>query len=76
MNYGDYGFGVPEGKYTWDEGKAKCESMGSHLAYIKTPEDQQAAKAYLDSIWDPSQCGGKGNLDSIWATWIVYWQPG
>ncbi len=53
-----YGFGLPEGKYTWDEGKAKCESMGSHLAYIKTPAEQQAAMKFLDSVWDPSQCGG------------------
>ncbi len=65
-------FHVPDGEYTWTEGKAKCESMSRHLAYIKTPEQQEAAKAYLESVTDPNLCGGKYSLVAIVAFCIFF----
>ena len=44
---GNYYYIYEVGSKTWDDAKAFCKSLGGHLAYIKSPEEDEALYAYI-----------------------------
>ncbi len=46
-------------KYTWQDGRGKCQSLAGDLAMIKTAEKQQEAKEYINEIWESSDCASE-----------------
>ena len=64
--YGSSCFYTPPEEYTWEAGRAVCQSLCGDLAMIKTAEKQQEAREYLDGMWNISVCDGKNQ--NIWVT--------
>ncbi len=43
-------FYAPPNRYTWQDGRLECQSLGGDLTMVKTAEKKQRAKEYLNFL--------------------------